>query len=282
MIYNLFTKKLGTNNIELIKKIETEDAICDLCYIDDFGFVFPHGNSIGLLDLKGDLNLKFIQRLNNPISLCYSHYRSTCFIFDNDGKGVKYFQHNSDTVVPFLGTVYQAKLNSTLLNKKGVQVEGAQMPDGDIYVVNNQLHKCLRFSESEFHIFAGVGTEGYASSNDIIGCLFSSPSGIAYCNKTLYITDTSNHCIRTINNKQIKLVAGSPMEQGDRDGLNALLDAPRKIRVEGGIGSFIDNDKVKQIALSNGDVKTIYGSDNIISIELDSKKNLYILEGEMV
>jgi hypothetical protein len=58
------------------------------------------------------------------------------------------------------------------------------------------------------------------------------------------------------------------------------LDAPRKIRVEGGVGCFIDNSKVKHMVLSSGETKTVYESDNIVSIELDSDKNLYVLENK--
>jgi len=282
--YSLFKKKLGTNTVELVKKLEIKDSIIDFCYIDGLGFVFIHGNSIGYLDITGNFNPYFIrgQNLNNPISLCYSKYHSTCFVFDNNGKGIKYFKHSIPDLIPFLGSVYQSKLDklfpNTDLDIKNIKVEGAQALNGDMFLVNGYLNKCFCFSESEFYDFTGSNKEGYSSSNDLLNCSFSNPQGIAYYMKALYIADTGNHCIRKIENGNVKLIAGHPLEYGDRDGLNSLLQSPLKIRVKGGIGCFIDNDKIKHMVLSTGKIGIAYESNNIISIELDSEKNLYILE----
>jgi len=270
MDYVVSKIKFGTSNKTLIAKLNTRSAIRDLCYINNLGFVFIHSGVIGLVNLKGQINYGFIiDNVEDPVSLCYSTKHYICCVLEKGGKSLKYFELKDNNLIPFLGDVYQRKLNELLKNFSidTICSYGCLDDDKNVYYMYNDLNKGLKFTNSEFKHFIGKGKSGYSSSNDLLGLMFNKPSGIAFYDRKFYIADTGNHCVRLLNGTLSTLI-GSPFDSS----LN-----PTKISVKNKLGYFISSDQIYYFTLE-GKNGSCYRSEKLVSFDMDEQKNLYVVE----
>jgi hypothetical protein len=274
MKFELSKIKFGTNNKTLIAKLLTESAIKDICYIDNFGFVFIHGKLLGHINFSGHVNNEFIiSNIDRPVSLCYSKKFYSCYILEENGKSLKYFELGLNTLIPFLGCTYKGKLLE-LLGKtinNDIKAHGCVDDNKNIYFMYDCLNKGLKFVDSEFKHFLGNGRASYCTSSDLISCMFNKPSGIAYYNGVFFVSDTGNHCIRKIDKNKIDIIVGTPHSQ-------SILNSPTKINIKNKLGYFLDQDKIYYFTSSDDRSGVVYQSKNLISFDMDDNKNLYILE----
>ncbi|HVO97516.1 MAG TPA: hypothetical protein VMT15_05585 [Bryobacteraceae bacterium] len=108
--------------------------------------------------------------------------------------------------------------------------------------------------------FSGDG--GAASSAQ-----FNLPTGMAYFNGNLYITDTGNNVIRVISNGIINTYAGSQGSQGfGGDGAaanQAYLNHPSGLAVDGSGNLYIadtGNNVVRMVSAKTGNISTVAGN----------------------
>lgn len=125
------------------------------------------------------------------------------------------------------------KWNVDWENPVGVAVDSS----GNIFVTDERSNCVYKLGiEGSFSIFSGhKGKSGHLDGNKY-SALFRTPCGIAIDSKNnLYITDSSNHCIRKITpHGEVTTIAGKPGQDGYLDGMgsSALFRYPLGIAVD--------------------------------------------------
>ena len=74
-------------------------------------------------------------------------------------------------------------------------------PDGDLYIADtyNSRIKVIRAGETATHTAFGLGGIGGYADGAALVAEFDEPGGISFANGVLYVADTNNHVIRTID-----------------------------------------------------------------------------------
>ena len=296
MNFQLLKQYFGTNKSESLLDINDED-IDDLCYIENFGFLFlsKKNNCIGYGDLLGNVEFPWIGEdgtkvklsLKDPCSICYNSQSNTCFVIERDGRRVTGIDLSSFNSFPLLDPIYENKIDKFFAKTKNVgDIRVSSFVDGmgSVYVSNSFLNRCYKFEHYDIEMIMGNKGKGYSVCNDSSKSLLNEVGGIVLDENFIYISDTGNHCIRKFNNDNIFIVAGNPKFKGDEGGnkQSCLLSYPSKMAIKNKMIYFIDTiedtKKVKYLSLSDITVGTIYESPNIISIDIDENKNLFVLE----
>ena len=80
-----------------------------------------------------------------------------------------------------------------------LDVQGA--PNGDLYIADtyNSRIKVIRAGETSTHTVFGLGGLGGYADGDAMTAAFDEPGGLSYARGILYVADTNNHAIRTID-----------------------------------------------------------------------------------
>ena len=75
------------------------------------------------------------------------------------------------------------------------------VPDGDLYIADtyNSRIKVIRAGETATHTVFGLGGLGGYADGDAMTAAFDEPGGLSYANGILYVADTNNHAIRSID-----------------------------------------------------------------------------------
>jgi len=145
----------------------------------------------------------------------------------------------------------------------------------------------------------GIGTAGYSGdTGDPLAAQFNSPNSIALDSKgTLYIADTSNHCIRMISGATVSTFAGKCGTVGNTDGAAttaALFNFPSGLALDSSGALYVadtGNNMIRKISGGTvthvaGDGTLGYGGDggtastaflySPTAVRLDSAGNMYI------
>ena len=116
---------------------------------------------------------------------------------------------NTDTIVRFdlnltnginfagstVGDLDGNGINARLNGPKGICVDS----QGNLYVTDSRNCKIKKITPNGDVVTISGNSSCYAEGNGITA-KFNYPSGIYYFNNKLYVSDTSNHCIRVISN----------------------------------------------------------------------------------
>ena len=287
-MYRIIKKSFGTRSVKSIAEVDVDTKIDDFCFIADFGFVFISCdyNAAGFVGLDGEVDFPWIEGLDNPVSFCYSEKNKSGFLIEDFGRTFQQMDVISSSLTPCLGSVSQGRANSFFkridkIVENGIgSVSSAIDDNGVMYEVNESLNRCFKIKGDSFEDWMGNGIPGYSVSNKLNNCYLRRPSGVACYFSDVYVCDSGNHCIRKSCGDSILLVAGNPIKGGDRDGIgqNCLLTLPRKLRIKNGMGFFIDLNKVKYLSIPKYSVGTVYESNDIVSIDISTEKDLFILE----
>lgn len=257
-----------------------------MCYIDKLGFLLllPKHHCIGKVS-DGKTEIPWIGQLNQggikdgslakldyPSSVCYLKDQDACFVMESGGSRIRKIQLWNKHAVSLLGANSYGRISSFFVNIDDI---GALKTDcgvdsrGNIYWVIDGLNRCFKYNAGmgDIECYVGDGHSGFSVSNKLCSCRLNFVGGVFVDEKNIYLSDTKNHCIRKVEDGVIGIVAGSPL----KDDIY-----PSKIRGYKSILYFIDGNEIKYMA--NNDVGVLYRSEGIISIDVDDKKNLYILE----
>ena len=144
-----------------------------------------------------------------------------------------------------------------------LDVQGA--PSGDLYIADtyNSRIKVIRAGDTATNTVYGLGGLGGYADGDTAVAEFDEPGGLSYANGTLYVADTNNHVIRTID-----LDAGL-VDTLEFSNPEALVIDPEAVTILG--GNTADS---KVVQLDTQDVATGEGTISLsLSLPEDFKIN---------
>ncbi len=149
-----------------------------------------------------------------------------------------------------------------------------------------------------------AGAYGQAGASDGMGveARLNSPSGLAFADGQLYVTDTENHTLRKIDVQTgtVTTLAGAPRQPGSLDGPGtaARFQEPEGLALDANGHLYIgdtDNNAIRMFAVATGAVTTIAGTPGMsgsadgvgaqarfskpTALALDGSGNLYIIDG---
>lgn len=152
--------------------------------------------------------------------------------------------------------------------------------DGTIYVVDMRNERVRAISTDDtIRTVAGTGEQGFGGDGGpAIEAVFGFPKSanprpggaIAIDGRTLYVADTENHRIRTVDldSGLIQTVVGTGTAGFSGDGgaaTEAQLNYPLDIEVEGGVLYIADSDnnRVRAVDLATGVIETLVGTGEV-------------------
>ncbi len=152
--------------------------------------------------------------------------------------------------------------------------------DGTIYVVDMRNERVRAIaSDATIRTVAGTGEQGFGGDGGpALSAIFGFPKSanprpggaIAIDGRILYIADTENHRIRTVDldTGLINTVVGTGVLGFSGDGglaTAAQINYPMDIEVEGGVLYFADSDnnRIRAVDLATGIIDTVVGSGEV-------------------
>ncbi len=208
----------------------------------------------------------------------------------------------------FSGDGFDASL-ATFNQPKGAVYDES---DGTTYIVDMRNERIRAIdTDNIISTFAGTGNKGYAGDGgDALLADFNFPKSsnpkpggaIAIDGRILYIADTENHRIRTIDldTLLVQTVVGTGVAGYSGDGgaaTAAQINYPMDIEVEGGVLYIADTDnsRVRAVDLATGVIRTAAGNGEVgaagdggpateaelfgpMGVELDETGALYIAD----
>ncbi len=149
-----------------------------------------------------------------------------------------------------------------LYGPRGITTDGT-----NLYVADTENHTIRKIVIATSEVSTLAGLAGSSGSTDGIGSTarFYQPNGITTDGINLYIPDTQNHTIRTINiiSGFVTTIAGFSGTIGSTDGTvnAALFNQPSKITTDGTNLYVADtsNNTIRKILITTGEVTTYSG-----------------------
>lgn len=147
----------------------------------------------------------------------------------------------------------------------------ARADDGRIFVADGNTLRTIDPTAGTVTTLAGSfgvsgGTDGPAAM-----ATFNTPSGLVYSNGMLYLTDTENHTIRSIDSATnvVTTIGGVYRQPGaiDAVGTAARFQEPEGLALDAAGNLYIgdtDNDTIRVMSLATGAVTTLAG-DSFVS-----------------
>ena len=141
---------------------------------------------------------------------------------------------------------------------------------GKLYLVDGSIIRAI--DEATATVTTLAGTAGVVGGVDGVGpqAAFYQPGGIVELGGTLYLCDTENHAVRTIDiaTATVTTYAGALGQAGTTDGpvASARFREPEGIATDGAGNLYVadvDNNTIRQIALATGQVTTIAGTAGV-------------------
>ena len=276
----LITKRLfGSWNV--LGSIEADlPEPADICYLDENKLLLGAGKCVYVVDFDHGISER--TTLETDISsLCFNRSQNVCYVIEDSGKKFKRMDVTTGNITDIMtsqnirsATKYFSKIktNGIITASKGKHEE--------FYYCSNIINRCFLFENWEVKNIIGSGVPGYSVSNNIQFCMLNDPQGIAYWDDSVFICDTGNSCIRKVSKNAVRIIAGKPNTPGDVDGGSSisLLKNPTRIKIENGLGYFLDNKKVKYLNVNSGDVGMVLNSSSVTAIATDERKNIYTVE----
>ncbi len=145
-------------------------------------------------------------------------------------------------------------------------------PDGNLYVTDVNNHAIRRVTpQGVVTTIAGFGQSGFANGQAQQEALFNAPSGIAYYDGSLYVSDFNNHAIRRINlsTEMVTTIAGNgSMGFVNGTGAAARFYSPTGITVDNNtfLVADLQNHAIRRVT-TNGVVTTIAGNSTSGNID---------------
>lgn len=300
MSYKMLKIQFGTSVIQNLFSVETDFDISSMLYVGEFGFlfIFKNKNCIGFIDASGKSNISWLGKADEkgssdgtsplfcmPSSICYFAPLKSFYVLERGGTRIRAVDIGSMHTSTKMGenssrelSRYFSKFNDIdkILTFCDVDMHG------NIYWSARELNRCFKYRvDSDIvETLAGNGRSGFLVSSTALESSFSSPSGIKCVKDSVYIADAGNFCIREIRNGKTALTAGKPTIRGEEDGIgnNCLMLCPSQMKYFSNIMYFLDKNRVRYLSLSDKTVGTVYTSHNIAAIEMDNRRNLFVLE----
>lgn len=290
MTYKISKKIVGTNTVEVLANIKTDNPIVDMCWVEDIGLVFTHGHHLGLVDFNGqcdpfwmgndieggnytdkrDGTVPIFGRLSG---IGYLASIRLLFIGEDEGRNIRVIDIKKGYTNSLIQK-YNADCIAKLLKNTPEETPVWISPVGRnrVFIAYPSLRKCYFYNSDSFHHIAGDGLCRYSNGVKATITSIGIPSSLAFRDKSLLIADSLNGVVRSLNGSTLDLIVGNP--------LNSTLQSPSKIVVQGGSLFILCKNAVysflfKQNAYS---YKPIYEDNNIVNITCDNNKSLFIME----
>lgn len=136
--------------------------------------------------------------------------------------------------------------------------------DGNLLVADTGNHVIRRVCEQFVITIAGNGTAGYANGKEHEARFNQPMSVVMGSDGLIYVADTMNHCIRTIDKDgNVSLYAGTPEQHGFKDGAleNSMFYEPVGLTFsEDGVLYVADSANHSVRKIENGQVTTVAGA----------------------
>jgi len=274
MNYSLLFLKLGSNSVINKININFNENIIDFCCDAQNNFYFITSKNIGLIknnsiiyplrdkDLTDITSFYFNMEIKMGIIVC--KFGSDIYRFSLDNYNQRSIIGSSSNLKIVLDRFYD-KLNI----KNNTQC--VFLNNGQVYFLVPDMHRGFFVNSGDLIYWLGNGKGKYSVSNLLTQSSFYTPNGLINIdNNTFYVYDDGNNCIRKVTSS-VKLV------KNDLDCDKRGLPHCHKLRYKNNILFFMNDESVKYFSESNKAIGTLYKNNNIVSFDLDSNKNIIIL-----
>jgi sugar lactone lactonase YvrE len=136
-----------------------------------------------------------------------------------------------------------------------------------LYLADGQTLRAIDLAGGTVSTLAGQFGMVGGTDGPLEMATFNTPSGLAFTDGQLYLTDTENHSVRKIDlaQKMVTTVAGTFEQPGQTDavGTDARFQEPEGLALDGAGNLYIadtDNNTIRVMALATGAVSTVAGS----------------------
>jgi DNA-binding beta-propeller fold protein YncE len=186
-----------------------------------------------------------------------------------DGSDVLYVADTFNNAVRRI-TISTAEVSTVVDSTAGLSnPQGLAVDRRNIYVADTDHHVIRRIDKLTGTVSLLAGREQISGASDGEGLVatFSTPQGLAIDRTNLYVCDSGNHTIRSIDLADdrfpVMTIAGSAGMPGSADGIGAQVrfNAPVGLSTDG-VSLFIAdtfNSTIRQLGLAGGQVTTLAG-----------------------
>lgn len=288
-MYKLLQKTIGVKQLSVIAKINIKE-INDICYSDNYGFFFLSNQCVGLLDKSGNLKYPILGKegqigekagyagtsiLENPTSIFLIESLGELLVLEEYGKLIRSInlRNNYDNIWKIPSNA-QDKVNKIMVRDYSGSITSLFSNNYDIAWGNSKLNIVFILNRNGNLRTIGSEEVGFSISNKDNGYMFNEISGLSINGDRVYVSDKNNHCIRSFNLDENRIVnhridIGNPM--------TSEISPKKSLFIKDNI-FFISENRI--VTLMDNKVNDIYLSDNIVTITNGPQNKLTILEKE--
>lgn len=252
-------------NIKCIKKMLYKNKFIDVYPYEKVPIKF----SIGVAFSSDNLRGTFLLLKSAEIALLNAKKKGRNRIEFSQGQKMNFIKNEG-----ICTTVIGRSLKGQSINNEVAYFASISQPygvdldiNGDLLYVDRSNHQVKRIQNNRIYNVAGCGKCGFSGDGHApIDAKLCKPSGIAvHESGRIYIADTGNHCIRVIDKKVIKRIAGNGESgySGDgSDAVDAKLNRPGGVVVDEA-GNIYTNDYGNNVIRkidTNGIITTVAGN----------------------